>query len=125
METNINSGQIEIKGPYGSVFLYTHNLAHNTLYVVHDVLCKKVKWDDPDYLSRMIFCNMIPPEFWNSETGFGIGTQMYNDIKLLITIDIVLKKVIITNFEKVNVINRSLHYTFDTFIENFTNDAKL
>lgn len=125
METNINSGQIEIKGLYGSVFLYTHDLAHNILHIVHDVLNRKTKWDDPDYLSRMLFCKLVPPEFWNSDKGFGIGTQMYHNIKLLITIDTVLKKIIITNFENSSIINKSLHYDFQNFIESFTDGAAL
>jgi len=125
METNINSGQIEIKGPYGSVFLYTHDLAHNILHIVYDVLNRKTKWDDPDYLSRMLFCKLVPPELWNSDKGFGIGTQMYHDIKLLITIDTVFNKIVITNFEMQGAFGRSLHYDFENFIESFTNDATL
>jgi hypothetical protein len=125
MDTNMNSGQIEIKGPYGSVFLYTHNLAHDILHVVYSVLSKKVKWDDPDYLSRMFFCKLVPAEFWDSDKGFGIGTQMYYDIKLLITIDTVLQKIVITNFEMQGGLARSLHYEFDKFVENFTDEASL
>lgn len=125
METNINSGQLEIKSFYGSVFLYTHDLAHTLLHVVHETLSKKVKWDDADYLSRMLFCKMIPPEFWNSDKGFGIGTQMYADVQLLITIDTVNSKITITNFDKSTVASRSLHYSFDSFMENFTNNAEL
>jgi hypothetical protein len=125
METNKNSGQIEIKGPYGSVFLYTHDLAHNILNIVHEVLNKKVKWEDPDYLARMLFCKMIPPEFWKSDSGFGIGTQMYHDIKLLITIDVINYKIIISNLDKTGDITRSLHYDFQNFIDDFTNSANL
>jgi len=125
MEINTNSGQIEIKSPYGSVFLYTHDLGYNILHVIHNVLSKKVRWDDSDYLAKMLFCELVPSEFWESNKGFGIGTQMYIDIKLLVTVDIVLKKIIITNFEKDNVISRSLYYDFETFIEDFTNDAQL
>lgn len=125
MDTNMNSGQIEIKGPYGSVFLYTHDLAHDILHVVYGVLSKKIKWDDPDYLSRMLFCKMVPAEFWNSDKGFGIGTQMYHDIKLLVTIDVVSQKIIITNFEMQGSLARSLHYEFDKFVENFTDGASL
>lgn len=122
---SINNGQIEIKGPYGSVFLYTHDLAHNIIHVVHDTLSNSDRLDDPDYLARILFCKLIPPEFWKSETGFGIGTQMYYDIKLLLTIDTVFKKIVITNFDTDNSINRSLHYDFKTFIESFTKDANL
>jgi hypothetical protein len=125
MEANINSGQIEIKGPYGSVFLYTHDLAHHILNTVYSVLSQKVKWDDPDYLARMLFCKLVPVESWVSNKGFGIGTQMYYDIKLLVTIDTVLNKIIITNFENSSIINRSLHYDFQNFIESFTDDAAL
>jgi hypothetical protein len=120
-----NNGQIEIRGPFGSVFLYTHDSAHDLMHVVLETLSKKIRWDDPDYLSRILFCSLIPIEFWKSDKGFGIGTQMYNDIKLLITVDTVLQKVIITNFEDDDTVSRSLHYTFETFIESFTNNASL
>jgi len=77
---NINSGQVEIIGPFGRVYLYTHDYAKNLVAFVHESLSRRVRWDDPDYLSRIIFCSMIPYNEINNEQGFGIGTQLYVDI---------------------------------------------
>jgi hypothetical protein len=125
MEINQNSGQIEIKGEFGSVFLYTHDLAHDMLHAVHDVLSKKVKWDDPDYFTRLLFCRMVPCELWGKTEGFGIGTQMYADIKFLVLIDLQTQRIIINNWNDSGSECRAIHYTFETFINNFTNNARL
>ena len=93
MIKNDNSGQIEVTNEFGSVYLYTHDLAHDLMHVVHDVLSKKERWNDADYLARMLFCRMIPSEMWNKSEGFGIGTQMYADIKFLINVNLVKQKI--------------------------------
>jgi len=119
---NENSGQVEIISPYGRVYLYTHDYAQNLVSDVHRVLSKNKRWDDPDYLSRMIFCEMIPAEFWQSDTGFGIGTQMYADVNLLITIDTVKKIIKISSYD--NVMD-GITMTIEDFVENFYNNANL
>ena len=65
-----DSGQIEVISPFGRVYLYTHEQADVLVQQVHDVLSQKTRWDDPDYLSRMLFCNMIPKENWHGEKGY-------------------------------------------------------
>lgn len=125
MEINENSGQVEIIGEYGSVFLYTHDLAHDLLHAVHDVLCKKIKWNDPDYFTRMLFCRMLPCELWDKTEGFGIGTQMYADVKFFITVDLVRHKLTINNWNNNGTVCRGTRYDFEDFIDNFTRDASL
>lgn len=125
MVTNINSGQIEISGPNGSVFLYTHDLAVNLIHVVYNVLSKKIRWDDPDYLSRMLFCELIPKKLWNSDKGFGIGTQMYGDIKYIVTIDTERLTVKLQEKSEDSGIFRGSKHSFEDFIENFADDAIL
>lgn len=122
---NENSGQIEIENEFGSVFLYTHDLAYDLLHVTHDVLSKKERLNDADYLARMLFCRMIPPEQWSKSDGFGIGTQMYADIKFLIHIDVTKQKLSINNWNETGSICRGTHYTFENFIDNFASDASL
>jgi len=125
MGINENSGQIEIIGEYGSVFLYTHDLAHTLIHAIHDILSKKEKWNDPDYFTRMLFCRIVPPELWNTNDGFGIGTQMYADVKFFITVDLTLKKLTITNWNDLGTNCRAIHYKFEDFIDNFVNNASL
>lgn len=122
MEINRNSGQVEIISPYGRVYLYTHDTARNLLANVYNILSKERRWDDPDYLSRMIFCEMIPEQFWNSETGFGIGTQLYADVELLVSLDTVNQKITVSSglheFDNFSM-------TFKQFLVDFLKDAKL
>jgi len=125
MDINQNSGQVEVIGQYGSIFLYTHDLAHDLLHAVYDVLKKKQRWDDPDYFSRMLFCRMIPCELWDKAEGFGIGTQMYADIKFLITLDLSRKRLTINNLNDSCTVCRGTHYDFQDFIDNFASNASL
>lgn len=122
MEINPNSGQIEIISPYGRVYLYTHDDSKTLLTTTHDILSKRERWDDPDYLSRMLFCEMIPEEFWKSNSGYGIGTQLYADIDLLISLDTVNQKITISSglHSYSNLI-----FTFEEFVEDFLKGAKL
>ena len=124
MEININSGQIEIIGHYGTVFLYTNKEAYNLTNVVLNVLSEKVHWDDPDYLTRVLFCNMVPKDQWYNTNGFGIGTQMYIDVKLLITLDIVHQKITLMDFDKYHKYVKNI-YTFEEFVTKFENNAEL
>jgi hypothetical protein len=121
-QINLNSGQIEIISPYGRVYLYTHNYAKTLVSDVHRILSRRKRWDDPDYLSRMIFCEMIPAEFWESDTGFGIGTQMYTDVNLLVSIDTVRQTISISSYGS-GVDDMKM--TILDFVENFYKSAEL
>lgn len=122
MKINPNSGQVEIISPFGRVYLYTHDTSRNLLSNVYNVLIKEKRWDDPDYLARIIFCEMIPQEFWDSDSGFGIGTQLYVDTELLISLDVTSQKITVSSgmheFENFNM-------SFKEFIVDFLKDAKL
>lgn len=95
---NMKSGQVQVVGPHGSVYLYTHDHADTLVSIVHEVLSRRERWDDPDYLSRMFFCAMIPYDMWNSDKGFGIGTQYYIDANLLIVINTEMKRISISSY---------------------------
>jgi hypothetical protein len=124
MVTSYNTGQVEIIGPYGRIYLYTHSTADDLINVVNNVLSKNVRWDDPDYLARMTFCKMIPVEDWDNENGFGIGTQLYMDIQMLISLDTVHQTIkISSSFEK--YITNSITMSFDDFINKYADSAEL
>jgi len=124
MNINENSGQIEVIGRYGRIFLYTYNKGLFLVHILYDVLAKRERWDDEDYLSRMIFCAMINPEELKTSDGFGIGTQQYIDIKILISLDIINQKIILTEYLDNNM-TRNNHCTFEQFINTFTDNAEL
>lgn len=122
MEINKQSGQVEIVSPYGRVYLYTHDTAHTLVSEVHDALSQRKRWDDPDYLTKMIFCRMLPLECWLEDKGFGIGTQMYADINLLVTVDTVKQVISMQSatdkFDKIEL-------SFDDFVDSYPNHANL
>ena len=122
MKINKDSGQIEIISPFGRVYLYTHNDAKSLLTIVHNTLSLKVRWDDPDYLSRMLFCEMIPEQFWSSNSGYGIGTQLYADVELLVSLDTVNQKITLRSGSH-EFSNFSM--SFEEFVVDFLKDAKL
>lgn len=67
------------------VYLYTHWGASGLITDVAQALKKKWRWNDPDYLTRIIFDYMVGDE-WGTETGFGIGTQENGDNEYIIHI---------------------------------------
>ena len=77
-------GQVHIKNT--GVFLYTHWGATELIQQVHTALSKKWRWDDDEYLTRIIFDVMIGNE-QGSETGYGIGNEQHGDVWRLVEID--------------------------------------
>jgi hypothetical protein len=124
METNLNSGQIEITGPFGRVYLYTYKKGDNLISIVHNVLEKRVRWDDPDYLSRMLFCAMIDEDDLHGELDFGIGTQLYADVNTVVSVNTIYQQVAISSYDDENHI-RSSRCSFEDFINTFGGDAEL
>ena len=124
MEISYNAGQIEIIGPYGRVYLYSHNTADELIAVVDEVLSRKVRWNDPDYLTKMLFCRMIPQDKWNDELGFGIGTQLYTDVNMLLSLDTVHQTIKISSAFETYVSN-TISMSFEDFINKYANNAEL
>lgn len=77
-------GQVYIKDT--KVYLYTHWGATSLPEDVEKAIAKKWRWDDPDYLTRIIF-DVITEDNHGEETGYGIGTQKAGDIWRLVTVD--------------------------------------
>ncbi len=76
-------GQVFIKEE--GVYLYTHWGARGLVLTVRKALSKNWRWDNQEYLARIIFDEMIGKD-QGTETGYGIGTQEHGDIWRLITI---------------------------------------
>lgn len=122
MEMNEESGQVEVISPYGRIYLYTHDHAAKLTNDVYSALAARLRWDDADYLSKIIFCHMVPIECWQEDKGYGIGTQMYADINLLITVDTVRQQLTITSAK-----DKTFYYqaSFHDFVEGYTKSAEL
>lgn len=122
MQINKNSGQVVIIGPYGSVYLYTHDTANTLVSDVHEALKIGKRWDDPDYLSKMIFCRMLPLECWQDDKGFGIGTQLYHDVNLLISVNTLTQTIVIHSMDDKHT---KIILTFQEFVESYADNAIL
>lgn len=118
------SVQIEIINQHGSspVYLYSHEGALSMVNTVYEILSQKKRWDDADYLARMLFCAMIPKDDWDKEKGYAIGTTLYEGIALFISINVPKQTIKIQ-------ITKDLHnyesMSFDDFVSKFYNSASL
>ncbi len=87
-----NRGQVLIEDE--KIYLYTHWGAEDIVSDVSMALSRHQRWDDPEYLARIIFDELSGNEK-GEETGFGIGTSQHTDIEKLVIVNCGDKKVII------------------------------
>ena len=62
----------------GFVYLYTHWNGSELAATVRAALARRLRWNDREYLTRIIFCEMIKG-CEAEENGFGIGTEEHGD----------------------------------------------
>ena len=87
-----NRGQVKIEP--SNVYLYTHWYADTLPSLVKAALLKRCRWDDEEYLARIVF-DVMTECGRDSEKGFGIGTSEYGDIEVLVTINCDSKSIIV------------------------------
>jgi hypothetical protein len=68
------------------VWLYTHWDADRIINTVSQALQREERWKDPEYLTRIIFSEMIKDNVSGS-TGYGIGSHQHGDVSGIITVD--------------------------------------
>ena len=88
-------GNIIIKAQGGKVadlYLYTHWGGYELLNTLHDAMSRRERWNDDQYLARIIFCQMVRGHEIN-ETGFGISTYLGDNEQPLITVDVQARRV--------------------------------
>lgn len=68
------------------VYLYTHWEGNRLPEIVGNALARKQRWDDPEYLARIIFSGMTKKDI-AGEVGYGIGTTKHKDIWRLIIVN--------------------------------------
>lgn len=94
------------------VYLYTHWGAGELEKIVKTALAKRWRWNDPEYLARIIFCEMIKG-CEDNETGFGIGTSKHSDIEKFVGIDCKGQKIEVRDVYK----DTKIIYSFEDFIK--------
>jgi hypothetical protein len=67
---------------------------------------------------------MIPKNKWDDELGFGIGTQLYTDVNMLITLDTVHQTIRISSAFETYITN-SITMSFDDFLNKYADSAEL
>ena len=73
---------------YGETYLYTHWGAHSLCEDVQRALAKKWRWNDPSYLTRIIFEEMVGERDRFTETGYGISARIGDPGQFIIEIDV-------------------------------------
>lgn len=104
--------QVHIKDT--GVYLYQHWDGDGLADKVKTAMKSEAGQDrlnDPDYLGRIIFCQMVKDNMKES-TGYGIGTHQTSDIEYLITVNCKQKQVVVENLH----VSTPEHFTFDEFI---------
>jgi len=66
-------------------WLYTHWGGRTLPEVVRQALARDERWNDPEYLARIVFDEMTGDD--TSATGFGIGTEQLGGVTQTIHID--------------------------------------
>lgn len=56
------------------VYLYTHWGGTDLPLRLQQALRKGERWNDSQYLTRIIFCAMVDREDWDGTTGYGISS---------------------------------------------------
>lgn len=96
-------GQVKI----GSVLLYSHWNGTELKANVKKALAKRWRWDDAEYLTRIIF-DVMTQNQRDEETGFGIGTTLHTDLN---------NPLIEVYVEKQTVKINKIEKTFEEFIK--------
>jgi len=80
------------------VYLYQHWDGDYLFQEVQNAIAKGDRWNDPEYLTRIIFCEMVKTfDQVDGSTGYGIGTSQHGDIEYLVIVDIENQNVIEDN----------------------------
>lgn len=79
------------------VHFYTHWRGSALPQTLHAALAKRWRWDDPAYLARIVFCEMVRG-YEGSETGYGIGLGILDNEHPIVTVDTKERRVEVEGF---------------------------
>ena len=102
------------------VVLFKHSDGDYLINDVIEAMKRGIRWGDPAYLSRVIFCQMLSGEKnpLRESTGYGILTDNIGDAKVEIVIDCNRQEVIVKEINRDNE-----RYTFKEFSKLATSDT--
>jgi hypothetical protein len=108
-------GQIRVKDERGRlVYLYTHWGGTELKEMLQSALQKKWRWDDAEYLTRIIFETMVGDSH-GDETGFGIGLSAHFDIEHPI-IEVDVGKQMVVFYDDKGEQKLGTEFTFESFL---------
>jgi hypothetical protein len=114
-------GNIVVKQAAGKfVYLYTHWTGSQVQEITRRALARKVRWDDPAYLTRIIFDELCPTR--GGETGFGISLGLCDNQHPIVVVDCVKQEVRIMPEGKQEEDGKGI--SFDKFIKNVLKKKK-
>lgn len=73
--------------PSDDVWFYTHWSGSEIKETVQSALARQQRWDDPPYLARIIFCELVKGNEAD-EAGFGISTRLQDNEHPILFVDI-------------------------------------
>lgn len=91
-------GNIKVNDGLRSVYLYTHGKGSQLPEIVQKAMrtdVARARWDDAQYLARILFCELVGKDAWESETGFGIGAVMGDGEDQVVEVDVARQRVLI------------------------------
>lgn len=82
-------GNIVVQESKGNrVYLYGHWSGWDMPEILRKALSRgDNRWDDPQYLARIIFCEMISGRDMTETTGFGITSRLHDNQHPIIVVD--------------------------------------
>lgn len=80
---------IVVKGAGSKVYLYSHNKGYLLPMILKSALIRgqKERWNDTQYLSRIIFCEMVKDDVLGT-AGYGISSIMFDNEHTTIDVDV-------------------------------------
>jgi hypothetical protein len=75
-----------LQGDGSAVVLYTHSGGWNLPEKLHEAINRRARWDDTQYLSRIIF-DAMSDGCQGEETGFGITTKVWDNGHPILVVD--------------------------------------
>jgi hypothetical protein len=73
-------------GPPLGVYLYAHWGGEALPLLLQGVLSRGLRWDDPSYLARLIFCEMVRGDE-RGEDGYGISASLGDNEHSITVVD--------------------------------------
>lgn len=78
-------GNIAIQTDGKRVYLYGHHSGSEMPEIVRRALARQQRWDDPPYLARIIFCELVGDD--KGATGYGISATIDDNEHPIIVVD--------------------------------------